>query len=54
MEMCQQCPHCSKTYSYLGAYTTHLWPNHKHRIVLEYAEQLPDDGFVIEHINIWI
>jgi hypothetical protein len=52
MDLCQQCLYCSKTYSYIGAYITHLCRDHKERIVYISAEQLPDDGFAIEHDSI--
>jgi hypothetical protein len=40
------------TYSYIGAYITHLSRNNKERIVYISAEQLPDDRFAIEHDTI--
>jgi len=48
----QLCLYCSKTYSYIGAFISHLRRNHKERIVYVSAEQLPDDGFVIKHDSI--
>jgi len=52
MDIRQQYLYCSKTYSYIGTYITHLRRNHKERIVYVSAEQLPDDGFAIEHDSI--
>jgi len=52
MHLRQQCLYCSKTYSYIGAYITHLRCDHKERIVYISAEELPDDGFAIEHDSI--
>jgi hypothetical protein len=52
MERHQQCLYCSKTYTYTGAYITHLSRNHKESIVYVSAEQLPDDGFAIEYDRI--
>ena len=52
MDIRQQCSYCSKTYSYIGAYITHLRRNHKERIVYASAQQLPDDGFAIKHDSI--
>jgi len=52
MDFRQLCLYCSKTYFYIGAYITHLHRNHKERIVYVSAEQLPDDGFAIEHYSI--
>jgi len=49
MNLQQQCLDCSKMYSYIDAYITHLHCNHKEMIVYVSAEQLPDDGFAIEH-----
>jgi hypothetical protein len=48
----QQCLYCSKTYSYIGAYITHLRCDHQERILYVSAEQLPDDGFAIKHDRI--
>jgi len=39
-------------YSYIGAYITHLHRDHKEGIVYASAEQLPDDGFAIQHDSI--
>jgi len=39
-------------YSYIGAYITRLNRDRKDRIVYVSAEQLPDDGFAIEHNSI--
>jgi len=39
-------------YSYLSSYITHLRRAHKAWTVYASAEQLPDDGFVIEHDSI--
>jgi hypothetical protein len=36
-------------YCNISAYITHLGRNHQERIAFVSAEQLPDDGFVIEH-----
>ena len=52
MNLHQQCLYCSKTYSYIGAYITHLRRDHKERIVYVSAEQLPGNGFAIEHDSI--
>ena len=52
MDLRQHCLYCSKTYSYIRAYITHLCRNHNERIVYVSAEQLPDDGFAIEHDSI--
>jgi len=52
MDIRQQCLYCSKTYSYIGAYITHLYCDHKETIVYVAAEQLPDDSFGIEHDSI--
>jgi hypothetical protein len=52
MELRQQCPDCSKTYSYLSSYITHLCRNHNETIVYLSAEQLPGNGFAIEHDSI--
>jgi len=52
MDIHQQCPDCMKTYSYIGAYITHLCRDNKERTVYISAEQLRDDGFVIEHESI--
>jgi hypothetical protein len=41
-----------KTFSYIGAYITHLHRDHKDRTVYVSAEQLPDDGVAIEHETI--
>jgi len=48
MDPRQQCLYCSKTYTYIGAYITHLRCDHKARRVYVSSEQLPDDGFAIE------
>jgi len=52
MDICQQCYYCSKTYSYIGAYVTHLRHDHKETIVYVSAERLPNDGFAIEYNSI--
>jgi len=52
MDLRQLCLYCSKTYSYIGPYITHLHRDHKERIVRLSAEQLPDDGFAIKHDSI--
>jgi len=52
MNLRQQFLYCSKTYSYIGAYITHLCRDHKERIVNSSAKLLPDDGFAIEHDSI--
>ena len=52
MNLCQQYLYYSKTYSCSSAYITHLQPDHKERILYISAEQLPYDGFAIEHISI--
>jgi len=52
MDLLQQCLDCSKTYTYIGAYITHLHRDGEERIVYVSAEQLPDDGFAIEHDSI--
>jgi hypothetical protein len=52
MNLRQQCLYCSKTYSYISTYITHLRPDHKERIVYVSAQQLPDDGFAIEYDSI--
>jgi hypothetical protein len=39
-------------YSYISAYITHLRCDHKEWIVYVSADQLPDDGFAIEHNSI--
>jgi len=39
-------------YFHIGAYITHLHRDHKERIVYISAEQLPDNGFAIEHDSI--
>jgi len=52
MDLRQQCLDCSKTYSYIGAYITHLHRDHEERIVYVSAEQLPDDGVAIEYDSI--
>jgi hypothetical protein len=52
MDLHQQCLYCSKTCSFIGAYITHLRPDHNERIVYASAERLPDDGFVIKHDSI--
>jgi len=44
----QQCLYCWKTYSYIGAYITHLRRDHDERIVYVSVEQLPDDGSVMK------
>jgi len=36
-------------YSYISAFTTHFCRDHNKRIVYVSAEQLPDDGFAVEH-----
>jgi len=46
------CLYCSKKYSYIGVYITHLHPDHKERIVYVSAEQLRDNDFAIEHDSI--
>jgi len=38
-----------KTYSFVGAYMTHLCRDHKEGILYISTEQLSDDGFAIEH-----
>jgi len=40
-----------KTYSYIGAFITHLHCQHKDKIVHISAKHLPDDGGAIEHDN---
>jgi len=52
MDLRQLCLYCSKTYSYIGAYITHLRRDHKERIVYVSAVQLPDNGYAIEHDSI--
>jgi len=52
MDLCQQCLYCSKTYFYIGSYITHIRRDCKDRRVYLLAEQLPVDGFVIEHNSI--
>jgi len=52
MDLRQLCLYCLKTYSHIGAYITQLRRDHKERIVYVSAEQLPDDGFAIEHDSI--
>jgi hypothetical protein len=52
MNHLQEFLYCSKTYSYIGDFITHLRRNHKERIVYVSAVQLPDDGFEIEHDSI--
>jgi len=52
MNLRQLCLYCSKTYSYIGTYMAHLRRDHKERRVYVSAEQLPDDGFAIEHDSI--
>jgi len=49
MDICQQCLCCSKRYSYIGAYITHLHHDHKEKRLYVLGEELPDDGFAIEH-----
>jgi len=49
MDIRQQCLYCSKTYSSIGAYLTHLRRDHKESIICISAKPLPDDGFAIEH-----
>jgi len=52
MDLRQNCLYCSKRYACIGAYITHLRHDRQERIVYISAEQLPDDGFVIEHDSI--
>ena len=52
MDLHQQCLYCSKTYSYIGTYITHLRHDHKERIVYVSAQPAPDDGFAIEHDSV--
>jgi len=52
MVLRQQCLDCSKTYSYIGTYNTHLHCVHKEWIVYVWAKQLPDDTFAIDHDSI--
>jgi len=52
MEVCQQCHDCLHTSSDTGTYITQVRRNHKDTIVAVSYEQLPDDGFVIEHDSI--
>jgi len=52
MDLRQLSLYCSKTYSYIGAYVTHLRHDHKERIVYISAELLPDDDFAIQHDTI--
>jgi len=52
MDLHQHCLYCSKMYSYIGAYITHLCRDHKERILYVSAKQLPDDGFAIEQNTI--
>jgi len=49
MDLHQQCLYFSKVYSYIGAFIPHLLCGKKERILYWSAEQLPDDGFAIEH-----
>jgi len=43
---------CCKTYSYTGAYITHLHCDHKVRIVYVLSKQLRQDGVAIKHDRI--
>jgi len=52
MDIPQQSLDCSKTYSDISAYLTHLSHDHKGRIVYISADQLPDYRFEIEHGSI--
>jgi len=52
MNLRQQCLYCSKMYSYIGLYIAHLIHYHKETIVYVAAEQMPADGFAIEHDSI--
>jgi hypothetical protein len=52
MDLYQQCLYCSKTYYYIGCNNTDLHRNNKECIVDVSAEQLPDEGFAIEHTSI--
>jgi hypothetical protein len=52
MDVRHQCLYCSKTYSYIGAYITHLRRDQNERIVYVSAEQRPDDSFAIVHDSI--
>jgi len=52
MDLRRQCLYYSKTYSYIGAYISHLCHDHTERIVSVSGESLPDDGFAIEEDSI--
>jgi len=52
MDSRQQCFYCSKTFSYIGTYITHLGRDHNKENVYVSAEKLPDDGFVTTHDSI--
>ena len=52
MDIRQQYLDCTKTYSYIGAYITHLCRDHTEWIVYVSAEQLPDNGSAIEYDTI--
>jgi len=52
MDIRQQWLSCLKMYSYISAYISHFRRDHKARIVYVSAEQLPDDGFAIEHNSV--
>jgi len=54
MDIRRRCLYCSKMYCYIGAHITHLRRDHTDRIVYVSAEQLPDDGFAIEHYSILV
>jgi hypothetical protein len=52
MNLHQQYLYCSKMYSYITAYITHLHCDHTECRVYVWLEQLPDDGLAIEHDSI--
>jgi len=52
MDICQQYVNCMKMYFYIVTYITHLRPYHTARTVYVSTEQLPHDGFVIQHDHI--
>jgi len=52
MDICQHCIYCSKLYSNIGDYISHLSHDNEERILYVSAKQLSDDGFVIKCITI--
>jgi len=52
MDIGQQYLYCTKTYSNISSYITHLPRDNQERVLQVSAESLPDDGFAIEHDSI--